>query len=112
MIQQNSTQGYEIDDLTLFLLLFADDSVFLSETAEGLQNLINNFEKYCKKWNLKVNVNKTKIVVFKKGRLNQNIKFAYRNDNLEIVETFNYLGVVFTRTGSFLNATKTLSVKA
>ena len=45
-LQQNSTQGYEIDDLTLFLLLFADDSVLFSETAEGLQNLIINFKKY------------------------------------------------------------------
>ena len=97
--------------LTLFLLLFVDDSVLLSETAEGLQNLINNFKKYCKKWNLTVNVNKTKIVVFKKGRLNRDIKFTYENDNLEIVDTFNYLGVVFTRTESFLNATKTLSGK-
>ena len=110
-LPQNSTQGYEIDNLTLFLLLFADDSVLLSETADDLQNLINNFEKYCKKWKLTVNVNKTKIVVFKKGRLNRNIKFTYGNDNLEIVDAFNYLGVVFTRTGSFLNATKTLSGK-
>ena len=53
----------------------------------------------------------TKIVVSKKGRLNLNIKFTYGNDNLEIVDTFNYLGVVFTRTGPFLNATKTLSGK-
>ena len=66
-LQQNSTQGYEIDDLTLFLLLFADDSVLLSETAEGLQNLINNVEKYCKKWNLTVNVNRQKLLFLKKG---------------------------------------------
>ena len=30
---------------------------------------------------------------------------------MEIVDTFNYLGVVFTRTGSFPNAPKTLSGK-
>ena len=47
--------------------MFADDAVIFSETVEGLQTSIDNLRQYCDKWNLTVNISKTKIVVFRKG---------------------------------------------
>ena len=52
---------------TIYLLLFVDDSVLIADTTTGLQQLLKEFEKYCDKWNLKINVQKTKIVVFLRG---------------------------------------------
>jgi hypothetical protein len=37
----------------LFVLLYADDTVLIAESAEQLQSQSNDFYKYCKKWNLK-----------------------------------------------------------
>jgi hypothetical protein len=39
--------------------------------------------------------------VFGNGRLPQNLSFSYDNLNLEIVKNFNYLGIIFTKTGNF-----------
>jgi hypothetical protein len=53
--------------LKLFLLLHADDTVMVAESAEELQLPLNIFEKYCSAWRLSIHVSKTKIVVlFKK----------------------------------------------
>jgi hypothetical protein len=50
-------------------------------------------------------VNKTKVLVFGSRRLLQNLKFECNDLNIEIVYEFNYLGIVFTKTGNF-NVTK------
>ena len=66
-LQQNADAGLTLDQLSIYLLLFADDAVIFSNSVDGLQSSLNNLESYCLKWNLKVNVDKTKIVVFRKG---------------------------------------------
>jgi hypothetical protein len=35
-----------------FALLYADDTVLMSETSDGLQTLLNNFNEYSKLWKL------------------------------------------------------------
>jgi hypothetical protein len=45
---------------------------------------------------MKVNVDKTKIVVFSKGRLPRNLIFNHNGTNIEIVKNFNYLGIYFS----------------
>ena len=62
--QDNLNDGISIDQLQLYLLLFADDAVLFSDTREGLQNHLIHLENYCRKWNLTANVSKTKIIVF------------------------------------------------
>jgi hypothetical protein len=51
-------------------------------------------------------------MVFGNGRLPQNLSFSYDNLNLEIVRNFNYLGIIFTRTGNFSLTKKHLADKA
>ena len=66
-----------------------------------------------KNWKVTVNVDKSKVMVFRKGgRLAQNLVFMYGDINLEIVKKFNYLGIVFTPGGSFSEAQATLSGQA
>ena len=47
--------------------MYADDLALISETADGLQNCLKKLENYCSKWNLSVNVDKTKIIIFNKS---------------------------------------------
>jgi hypothetical protein len=44
--------------LRIFIILYADDTVILSESAEGFQEALSTFEKYCSIWKLPVNTNK------------------------------------------------------
>lgn len=92
----------EIRDIALFLIMYADDTVLFSETEQGLQNMLDCIQQYTSKWKLKVNVDKTKIVVFRKGgRLNNNYCWNYNNECIDIVDNFNYLGITLNFNGSF-----------
>ena len=87
--------------LNLFVLLYADDTVLMSETAKDLQKQLDIFYNYSCYWHLKVNNEKTKIIVFGRGRKLHNVHFKYDGNDVEIVDTFKYLGVSFSKTGSF-----------
>ena len=50
----------------LFVLLFADDIVLLSETVIGLQNQLNSFYQSVNKLEHNVNLDKSNIIVFRK----------------------------------------------
>jgi len=52
----------------------ADDVLLMSKSIEGLQILLNAIERYCKRWQLKFNISKTKILCVKRGMLNQEMK--------------------------------------
>ena len=110
---QNLHDGITLDHLQLYLLLFADDAVLISETPEGLQRSLDSLHTYCNKWNLKVNTEKTKIMVFRKGgTISQDMHWYYAGQEIEIVNSFNYLGVIFSSGGSFIQNAKYLADKA
>ena len=112
-LQQTLNASLSLEQLSIYLLLFADDAVIFSETIEGLQSSLNHLEEYCRKWNLEVNVDKTKIVVFRKGgNLSSKEKWTYAGEEIEIVSSFNYLGIVLSSRGAFIKATNTLAGKA
>lgn len=96
--------------IKFFILLYADDTILFSDSPEDLQMQLNVFSEYCKIWRLKVNIGKTKCMIFSKGRLNNRVHFKFDTEEIEIVKSFTYLGTVFSRTGSF-NEAKTYNVK-
>ena len=90
-LQLNLLEGIRLGEVLVYLLMFADDAVLLSETAEGLQKMLLKLESYCSKWNLTVNTVKTKIMIFQKGgQLKQTYYWTYNNEEIEVVKTFVY----------------------
>ena len=70
----------------IFILLSADDIVLFSNSPEELQEGLNLFLNYCKRWKLKINISKTKVMVFRRGgMLPRNLVFYYEAESLEIV---------------------------
>jgi len=52
--------------------------------------------EYCNRRKLIVNIDKTKVVIFRKGgRIPKDIEFLYDGKRVDMVNNFNYLGVVF-----------------
>ena len=106
-------KGIKIGMLKLFLLLYADDIVIFSESEAGLQQGLDILENYCGRWKLCVNVNKTKVMIFRKGGANKrNLSFTYSGIVIEIVKQFTYLGIVFNTGGSFSETHDALSGQA
>jgi hypothetical protein len=89
---------YSITDpvsLEVRRLLYADDLILLSESENGLQSCLDNLNSYCNRWKLKINISKTKVIVFSKGkRKTDNLTFYIENKKLEVVGKYKYLGVI------------------
>ena len=99
-----------LNDLTTFLklyvLLYADDTVLLAESESSLQTALTAAEDYCKEWKLNVNLTKTKIVIFSKGKVTKHRDFTFNGELVEVVGEYLYLGVLFNYNGSFDKAIK------
>ena len=103
----------KLHDILIRCLLFADDIVLLSESAEGLQNSLNKLEEYCSKWLLTVNTKKTKVLIMNKGgQTLNNHKFTLNNETLDIVKEYKYLGLMLNNSGSFVKSIENLSKRA
>ena len=98
--------------LKALILLYADDTVIFSDNESGLQHALNIFEKYRSQWKLKVNVSKTKVVVFGSGRRKENLKFCLNSMEIEIVQEYKYLGILLGQSGSFVVAKKHIADQA
>ena len=59
---------FSINEFKRFLILYADDQVVFATSPETLQSLLNDIENYCNAWGLKINTDKTKAMIFEKGR--------------------------------------------
>ena len=102
-LQGSNKSGLNIYEMCLIILLFADDMAIIGNSVEDLQASLDRLYEYCQYWGLQVNTSKTKVVVFRRrGGLKENERWQYNNESLEIVNDFNYLGVVFNYTGSFV----------
>jgi len=73
----------------LFVLLYADDTVIDSETAEDLQNALDIYEQYCNMRKLTVITSKTKVLIINKAR-HRTCQFYYNGISLDIVNSFKY----------------------
>jgi hypothetical protein len=83
-------------------LMFADYLGIGTFTVSGLQKAIDQMVKYYGDWNLKCNLKKTKILVFKKGgKLKKNEKWFIYDQLIEIVNELSCLGMTLECTGGW-----------
>jgi exonuclease III len=101
-----------IEQLAIFSILFADDTVLIARSHEELQVLLSKLHGYCSKWNITVNIDKTKIVVFKKGNHPTHYNWYFNNCIIEVVTYFTYLGSVLSANGSFVQTQRALAHQA
>lgn len=97
----------------IFLLLFADDVVLMSSTPSGLQNQLTNLEKASKALGLSVNLNKSKIMIFRKGgHVAAHEKWFLDGEEIEIVNSYKYLGFTLTTKLSIASACEDFASRA
>jgi len=88
----NSEHAMRWGSVLCALACYADDCVIMSKTELGLQSSINAAQDYCTTWRLRINIAKTKVVVFN-PRYQRALKFSIDGNVLEVVPEFNFLGV-------------------
>ena len=87
--------------LYLFLLLYADDTTVLAECPEDLQRALDILKIYCKFWGLDINVRKTKVKIFSRGKIRKMSKFSSNEETVVVVWDYKYLGVKFNYNNKF-----------
>ena len=93
-------------------LLYADDIILTSTSANGLQLKLDLLNHYCQVNNLEVSKEKTKVMIFNSnGRKLTRFKFHISGDDIEIVTAYKYLGLTLSTNGLF-NLAKTELKKA
>lgn len=85
----------------LYILLYADDTVILAESDKELQAALNAMFLYCKSWDLEVNPSKTKVTIFSNRKSQVKPVFTYNGQELDIDDSFVYLGAMFSYNGRF-----------
>ena len=85
--------------------------VILSESKSGLQASLDKLDKYCNKWALEVNINKTKVMCMNCTG-NDAPKVNFGGIEIEQVSSFKYLGIIFNEKGDKSTAEKDLNNRA
>ena len=82
------------DHTEVKILMYADDVVLIADSPNELQRHITALNKFCKQWKMNVNIDKTKVMVFRKGgRLRHDEKWFLNGKVIECVKSYKYLGV-------------------
>ena len=81
--------------LKLLILLYADDTVLMTENHKDMQTLLNFFSDYCNEWKLKINVEKTKSMII--GKCRNKVNSILNDTVIENVTFYKYLGCVFSQ---------------
>lgn len=101
----NTCDPVNLNGRMLNCLLYADDLVLLSESAEGLQRAINKLQIYCDTWGLTVNPSKTKALVVNPRDRNP-LELTIDNNPIEVVDQVTYLGLVIDKDVTFKGCLK------
>ena len=104
----NLAEEQNFDDfevfVKLFLLLYADDTVILAESEKEMQIALNTLSCYCLKNKLKINISKTKVIVFSRGKIRKLPKLKLNNEVVDVAWEYSYLGILFNYNNTFNRA--------
>ncbi len=91
----------------IWLLFLVDDLVLTSESEVRLQQQLDTLQQLCAERGLIMNVEKTKVMVF--NSIDPCQEFVFKDDVIERVQTFKYLGILLETTPNLDNAMEHLA---
>ena len=71
--------------------MYADDLLVISPSPEGLQHSINAIQKHAEEWKLKVNTNKSNIIIFSGNGQKKTRKISTMKTNYFILLTSKHI---------------------
>ena len=102
----------KVKNMEIGSIFWADDIVMFSESENGLKAMIKVLEEYIIENKLKINADKTKVMIFNKtGRLMKRI-YHINGTQLENVRSYKYLGFLLTPSGEINSGLQDLRERA
>jgi len=84
---------------------FADDQGMVASTEQGLQKLMDGLNSVAKKYDMKINVKKTKAMVVSRVE-GRTVSISIDGQNVEQVKKFTYLGAILTENATCIEEVK------
>ena len=101
----------DVEDI--FCLMYADDIANCSETRVRLQRQINLTKEFCDTREMKVNLNKTEIIVFRNGGPLRKYEMCDLGGTpIRTTSEYKYMGLIFTPKLSWSKAKRKLAAQA
>ena len=95
---KNSKLGFQMGNLTIPVVCVADDAYLLAGTPSGLQAVLDIMEHYAKKYQLRFNASKTKIVVtgskLDMAYFKETAQWTLNGETISVVDNNEHLGLV------------------
>ena len=82
-----------LQQVLISILLFSNDVVLLFLSPEGLQRQLDALALFCDHRQLKINLGKTKVMIFNGVKKTSDLHFLFRGEEIEITNMYTYLGV-------------------
>ena len=112
-IYDQSCDPVSLGDQKVNALLWADDLLILSETSSGLQKAIDKTNSFYSELGLEMNKKKTKVMILNLRGIKITDKiYTVAGCPIEIVDTYQYLGIKLRPSGSLQLAATELHEKA
>ena len=112
LCQELNCQGIYVNEdfPNVSLLMYADDMIHCSDTVGRLQHQINSLSKFCSLSGMKLNLAKSKIMIFRNGGiLKHNENWYFQEQKIETTSYYKYLGLIFSSRLKWTMATKPLA---
>jgi hypothetical protein len=98
-------EGVRVGGEPLKDVRFADDQGMVASTEQGLQKVMNRLNETAKRYDMKINVKKTKVMVVSREE-GKAVNLTIDGHKVEQVKTFKYLGVIMIENGSCIEEVK------
>ena len=95
--QRSDHLKFTINGVNIQNIRYADDTVLLARNKVDLENLLHILKEESEIRGLNINRKKTKLMVFSKNKISPKCKITLDDEELQQVESFNYLGSVLTQ---------------
>ena len=98
-LKLSGIQGIQIsaDGSDILAILYASDMANVSDNVRSLQAQLDVIAGFCNRTGMKINLSKTKIIVFRNGGyLRENEKWYFNGQRIETVSMYKYMGIFVT----------------
>lgn len=97
-----TTIGYRrLIPIQVDALMYADDIVLIADNKQKMQKLLKAWIEEIENLQMKVNISKSKVMIYNKATNDEEYTFYYQGRTFEEVSTMEYLGSTFTNDGKF-----------
>jgi hypothetical protein len=102
---EDNEEGVKVGGELISDVRFADDQGMISNSERGLQSLMDMLNEVAKRYDMKINVKKTKTMVVSRTE-GKKVDITIEGKRVEQVKQFKYLGSVLTEDASCIDDVK------